>query len=108
MPKLLSVEPESIGVDANGQCQGCWTHNEVLIDKKVETVRLLIEQGADVTAQDENGSTPLHLASTSGILEIVWLLLECGACATARDESGKTPLHLASIWVSDTAEPPLF
>jgi ankyrin repeat protein len=34
---------------------------------KEDTVRLLIDHGADVDAQDETHSTPLHLASLLGI-----------------------------------------
>jgi hypothetical protein len=63
-------------------------------------VRLLIEHGADVTAQDKSLSTPLHLASSLGIPEIVQLLIERGADITAQDASRRTPLHLASSWVS--------
>jgi ankyrin repeat protein len=63
-------------------------------------VRLLIEQGVDVTAQDEAYSTPLHFASSSGVPEIARLLIEHGADVTARDRSHRTPLHLASSWVS--------
>ena len=63
-------------------------------------MRLLIEHGADVTAQDESSLTPLHLASSSGIPNIMQLLLEYGTLATAQDRRRKTPLHLALLWVS--------
>lgn len=73
--------------------------------EKVEIVRLLIEQGADVTAKDKSLSTPLHLASSLGIPEIVRLLIERGADITAENESRRTPLHLASAspWVGAKA-----
>jgi ankyrin repeat protein len=77
--------------------------NSELSEEKAEIVRLLIEQGADVKARDESQSTPLHLASSSGILGSVRLLLEHGADVAARDGCGRTPLHLASAWVSATA-----
>lgn len=63
---------------------------------KIETVRLLIEHGADVTAQDEACVTPLHLASSKGSVETVQLLIENGADVAARDARNRTPLHLAS------------
>lgn len=66
---------------------------------KVETVQLLIENGADVTARDEACVTPLHLASSQGSLETVQLLIESGADVAARDTSNRTPLHLALSWV---------
>jgi ankyrin repeat protein len=65
-----------------------------------ETVRLLIKQGANVTAQDKTHSTPLHLAALCGSSESVRLLLEHGAGVSILDESHKTPLHLASSRVS--------
>ena len=78
--------------------------------EKVEIVRLLVERGADVTAQDKSFSTPLHLASSFGTPEIVRLLIERGADITAEDERRRTPLHLASAsrWVCAEALSPLF
>ena len=69
---------------------------------KVETVRMLIEHGADVTIQDKAHSTPLHLASSKGSTETVRLLLQHGADVATQDENNRTPLHLASSWVSTT------
>lgn len=42
----------------------------------VDTVQLLIEQGADVNASGRNGLTPLHLATHYGSLILVRVLLE--------------------------------
>ena len=61
---------------------------------QAETVKLLIDYGADVTAQDETLRTPLHLAVFSGSTKTVQLLIENGADVTAQDRSQKTPLHL--------------
>ena len=69
---------------------------------KAEAVRALIKHGADVAAQDNTLSTPLHLAAFSGISAVVWLLLVQGADVTMLDEHLKTPLHLASSPVSAT------
>ena len=69
-------------------------------DGKAETVRLLIEHGADVKAPDEAYTTPLHLASSLGVPEIVQLLIDHGADVTVQDRTHKTALHLASSWVS--------
>ena len=70
-----------------------------------ETVRVLIDHGADVTARDESQSTPLHLVSESslGSGEAVQLLIERGADVTAIDGNRRTPLHLASSRVSPEA-----
>jgi len=79
-----------------------------LYNQKADTVRLLIEHGVDVTAQDGSHSTPLHLASSLGSLEIVRLLIEHGADVTAQDVSHRTPLHLVSSWVRTTKSVSLF
>lgn len=58
----------------------------------------LIEQGADVTARTEDGTTALHLASANSF-EIVQMLIERGADVNAvtvsGDLQGATPLHIA-------------
>ena len=54
----------------------------------------LLTAGADLTARDEDGWTPLHWAArytkTPAVLVV---LLAAGADLTARTERGKTPLH---------------
>jgi ankyrin repeat protein len=42
----------------------------------VEVIGMLIENGADVTAQNNDGSTPLHLALQEGRLEVAGMLVE--------------------------------
>ncbi|KNC76659.1 serine/threonine protein kinase, variant 2 [Sphaeroforma arctica JP610] len=45
---------------------------------------------------DENGGTPLHIASENGHKDVVELLLAKGADTHVKDETGSTPLYLAS------------
>lgn len=47
---------------------------------RVAMVKLLLSSGADVNAQDREGSTPLMCASEHGHTHIVRLLLETGRC----------------------------
>ena len=61
------------------------------------TVRLLVDHGADVTVLDMTHSTPLHVASSSGDLEVVRILVEGGADVNAQNETHLTPLHIASL-----------
>ena len=60
----------------------------------IQIVQLLLKRGADVNAQNNNYSTPLHLATSS---EIARLLLQYGADIDARDQNHRTPLHLIAL-----------
>ena len=64
--------------------------------KALSVARLLIERGVDANALDKDNSTPLHLASSHGMLDIARFLLNHGAKANAKNASGQTALHLVS------------
>ena len=63
---------------------------------QTETVKLLLEHGADVNALDATLRSPLFYAARKGHNEIVKILLRKGANANARDWSGYTPLREAA------------
>src|SRR5229473_3256243 len=63
---------------------------------KVDVARMLIERGADPTAQSKDGETALHLASRRGNADLARMLIERGADLTAQSKYGVTALHLAS------------
>ena len=63
---------------------------------RVELARVLLENGADVSAQDKNNSTPLHWASGCGLVKLARVLLENGADASGQDKDKSTPLHRVS------------
>ena len=71
-----------------------WDH--LSPNDKADTVQLLIWHGADVTAQDETHSTPLHLASSMRSAETVDILIQHGADVNAQNKNQSTPLHLAA------------
>lgn len=50
-----------------------------MIDGKADMVKFLVEHGADINAQDNEGWTPLHAAACCGNLAIVKYLCQKGA-----------------------------
>jgi ankyrin repeat protein len=64
-------------------------------DRQVAMIRLLIDAGADIHAQDKNGATPLHRAVRTRCAAAVTCLLDAGGDATIENNSGSTPFHLA-------------
>jgi ankyrin repeat protein len=58
---------------------------------RLDMVRALLERGADLSLQDEEGSTALMCASEHGHANIVRLLLAQPACDTALSDSVSPP-----------------
>ncbi len=63
--------------------------------KAFETVKLLVELGADVNESDASGQTPLHAASYIGSDRVARFLVERGANIEAVDSYGMTPVGIA-------------
>jgi hypothetical protein len=63
--------------------------------RQVETIRTLLDNGADVHLQDKNGATALHRAVRTRCAAAVRCLLKAGADPTTRNKPGSTPFHLA-------------
>ncbi len=60
-------------------------------------MRVLIDSGADINKQSEDGSTSLYYASRLGHTDVMRLLLEHGADVNKADASGRfIPLRMAS------------
>ena len=63
-----------------------------------DVIRTLIRLNADVTAQDNNGRTPLHYAVVEDPKAYhIELLLENKACVSVKDNQGLTALDLAEL-----------
>jgi ankyrin repeat protein len=54
-----------------------------------------LSAGEDVNEKDENGGTPLQVATYEGHKETVELLIANGADVNAKDKDGETPLNWA-------------
>jgi ankyrin repeat protein len=61
--------------------QNGWTPlNTAANNGHIDVMKLLLENGADVTVANQNGWTPLNSAAGNGHFNVVMLLLEKGAC----------------------------
>ncbi len=63
---------------------------------RLEDVKRLLGEGADINASADSGMTPLILASWMGRTEVVELLLGEGADVAAKTKLGSTALTLAN------------
>ena len=63
---------------------------------RIELVRQLIAEGANVNAASRNGYTPLHRAAQNGHEAIVNILLSHNAVAGAMTANKLSPLDLAT------------
>lgn len=63
--------------------------------KSVAMARRLLAAGADLTAEQAGGFTPLHSAAANGNLELVRVYLDAGADPKAESDLGKTPRDFA-------------
>lgn len=72
-----------------------------LFGRRLESAKILIEAGADVTrkrggnGQPRAGWTALHYVASLGFADLVEPLIEHGADLAARDDEGHTPLRVA-------------
>jgi ankyrin len=62
----------------------------------IDLTWFLVEHGADVSAKDEYGLTPLQCALSGDHMDLAWFLVKHGTDISAKDRVGDTPLHQAS------------
>ena len=90
------------GVDVNSRDKGDDTPLHLAIRRAwFMFAQVLLERGADATAENNKGKTPLHMLPESrtndecNALNHALLLMEFGVDVNRRDRDDETPLHLA-------------
>ena len=71
-------------------------HRAVAADQE-ETVKLLIDNGADINAKDINSNAPLSLTGIHGNVSVADLLVSGGADLNYKGFGGWTSLHIAAF-----------
>ena len=96
----LTPEIVKLLIDASGKsvdaiiCGKTFLHRAC--KSNLETTRFLVEYGADVNMQDDEGNLPLHVAAKEGNVDIAQFLLEQGSEVDVADDCGSTPLLVAA------------
>ena len=113
MEAAYAIRPEAVQVlleygadinlqDKDGDTALYWVLNYGQSEGKVaDTVRRLLEHGADPNIHRNTHTSPLHRASSRGLLDAARLLLSYGAKVDEKDESGITPFQLAASEAHD-------
>ena len=73
-----------------------WTAlHRATISNRIDVIKLLLHERADVNRQDLTKETPLHLAARYNYTEVARLLIQNGADVNIRKFLNKTPLDVA-------------
>lgn len=64
---------------------------------QVAAAQILLDHGANASAEDAQRTTPLHLATSRGSADMVQMLLAAGASVSVEDFQGRTPPLIASL-----------
>jgi uncharacterized protein len=67
----------------------------------IQTVKFLVEHGADVNAAGQFGWTALHSATYQGLNDVIEYLVSKGAKLETRDGFGQTPLSISNTIITE-------
>ena len=92
---LIRNDPSLVNAFAN---DGFYPLGLAVFFKHPETVKVLLDAGADVNAQSRNAMKvrPIHAAAAAAQIDVTRSLIELGADVNARQQAGFTPLHEAA------------
>lgn len=89
--ELLKENPDLVGGTDN---QG---NTPLHLAVTTEVADVLLGNGANKNARNNDGETPLYWAARKGNAAVAELLLARGADANSKDQNGEDPLHMAAL-----------
>jgi ankyrin repeat protein len=89
--ELLDQGEWAPGLDV--ECDGRTALHEAASKGEMEIVKLLVERGYSLAADDDSGDTPLHTAASLGHMEIVAFFISKGVDPDVAGPCGVAPLH---------------
>lgn len=98
--KML-VETRMADVNATNPAEGATALHGAAYEGNVDCIRYLLENGADVNAQDDDGWTPLHAAVCGEKRKCVEILLKANCDSFAETIDGLTPFQMAIEMAND-------
>jgi ankyrin repeat protein len=97
---LMEQAPQVVGTELWQQCIDRQRMGTLFItcwEGRVDAVRLLLDEGAEVDRASKKGWTPLYVACGKGHVAVARLLLAKGADVNRADKNGATPLYIACL-----------
>lgn len=88
--------PPGVNINATRKKDGRTLLILAVISLDADTVKLLLDAGADPSKGDAKGFTPLHYASSANVVEIMELLVKSGADIEGKTSNGITPVMEAA------------
>lgn len=98
--KML-VESGMADVNATNPAEGATALHGAAYEGNVDCIRYLLENGADVNVQDDDGWTPLHAAVCGEKRKCVEVLLKANCDPFAETIDGLTPFQMAIEMAND-------
>jgi len=89
-PTMAAAGLGSVDADTRG-----FYLSEDTQQRSIESLKLLLDAGGDINAQDSRGLTALHEAARWGWNDVVTFLVAHGADLNAKDAKGNTPVDSA-------------
>ncbi|MFD2446472.1 M48 family metallopeptidase [Bacillus sp. CGMCC 1.16607] len=97
-----ALEKSTLWSDLLSEVEGSTPLMTAAGENDTDQITLLLDEGADINAQDSEGSSALHWAVLSGQLEAAKLLLEKGAEPNTIDNYDTTPV-MSAVFNEDEA-----